>query len=135
MKNLLNSPFAILRFTFLLLAQMVFFNRYMHSLYLPEQAYLEQTEAISTLKSMIARKSSFQKLTQFSQANNVLDAEVSNINGFLGRGTWVSSSQQNRIHWRKHSSLHLEATRLQEIFLSKPNSMLSGKQCARYSSF
>jgi hypothetical protein len=33
---------------------------------------------------MISRKYSFQKLTQFPQKNNELDAVVSNIGGFFG---------------------------------------------------
>jgi hypothetical protein len=38
------------------------------------KACLEQREPISTLKNLNSRKYSFQKLTQFSQGNNVLDA-------------------------------------------------------------
>jgi hypothetical protein len=55
---------------------MYFFN-------LSEQAYLEQTEPVSTLKHISCWKYSFQKLTQFSQENNVLDAPASNNDGFL----------------------------------------------------
>jgi hypothetical protein len=40
------------------------------------------------------RKYSFQKLPQFSQGINVLNAAVSNIHGFLWRDTCVSSSQR-----------------------------------------
>jgi hypothetical protein len=36
------------------------------------------------------------KLTQFSQGNNVLDANVSNTHAFLSRDTGFSSIQQNR---------------------------------------
>jgi hypothetical protein len=35
------------------------------------------------LKTMISRKYSFQKLTQFSQGINLLDASGSNINSFF----------------------------------------------------
>jgi hypothetical protein len=42
---------------------------------LAEKTYLEQTEPISTLKTMIYRNVSFQKLTQLSLGNNVLDAK------------------------------------------------------------
>jgi hypothetical protein len=48
---------------------MSFFN-------LAEYDYLEQSEPFYTSKTMICRKYSFQKLTQFSQENNVLDAEL-----------------------------------------------------------
>jgi hypothetical protein len=57
----------------------------MCSFNLPEQAYLEQIEPISTLYSLSSTKSSFQNLTQFSQGNNVLDAPAYNIDGFLYR--------------------------------------------------
>jgi hypothetical protein len=42
---------------------------------------------ISTLKTIISRKHSFQKLTQFSRGNNVLDTPASNMDGFLSRDT------------------------------------------------
>jgi hypothetical protein len=57
---------------------------------------LEQTEPISTLKNLSCRKYSFQKLCQFSQGNNVLDAPASNTSGFITRDTYVSSPQLNR---------------------------------------
>jgi hypothetical protein len=41
---------------------------------------------------MILRKHSLQKLTQFSQGKNVVDAPASNIDGFLSRDTRVSST-------------------------------------------
>jgi hypothetical protein len=40
---------------------------------------------------MICRKYSFQKLTQFSQANNVVDVVASHMDDFLSRDTYVSS--------------------------------------------
>jgi hypothetical protein len=57
---------------------------------------VEQTELISTLKQLIWMMHFFQKLTQFSQRNNVLDAAATNIDGFLWRDTCVSSTQLNR---------------------------------------
>jgi hypothetical protein len=75
---------------------MVFFREIMCFLNLAEKSFLEQNERFSTLKTMICRKYSFQKLTQFSQANNVLGAAASNIVGFLWRDTCVSSTQLNR---------------------------------------
>jgi hypothetical protein len=56
-----------------------------------EYTYLEQTEPISTLKHLSCSLDSFQKLPQFSQGNNVLDAPASNTDGFLLRDTCVSS--------------------------------------------
>jgi hypothetical protein len=43
----------------------------------PLKAYLEPREPISTWKSLCCRKYSLQKLTQYSQGNNVVDAPVS----------------------------------------------------------
>jgi hypothetical protein len=63
---------------------MYFFN-------LSEQAYLEQTEPVSTLKTMICWKYFFQKLTHFSQENNALDAPASNIDDLTCSNTCVTS--------------------------------------------
>jgi hypothetical protein len=64
---------------------------------------LEQNELFSTLKTMICRKYSFQKLNEFSQGNNVPDVPASNSDGFLWRDTCVSSTQLNRPICRKQS--------------------------------
>jgi hypothetical protein len=80
---------------------MYFFNS-------PEYAYLEETEPISTLKNLSCRKYSFQKLTQFSLGNNVLDAPASNTISFLLRETDVSSTQLNSLFGAKCACLHLE---------------------------
>jgi hypothetical protein len=66
-----------------------------------EQAYLKQTEPISTLKTMTCKMYSFQNLSQFSQGNNVLHTPVCNIDGFLYRDTCVSSTDLNRPIWSK----------------------------------
>jgi len=58
-----------------------------------ESACLEQNEPHSNLKTMICSKYSFQKLTQFSLVNNVLDALDSATDGFLLRDADVSSTQ------------------------------------------
>jgi hypothetical protein len=73
----------------LLLTQMVFFKGFICFFNLAEEAYLEQNEAFSTLETMICRKYSFQKLTQFSQGNNVLDAAAFSVEGFLWKGTCI----------------------------------------------
>jgi hypothetical protein len=44
------------------------------------------------LETMMFKGYSFQKLTQFSQESNVLDAPVSNTDCFLSRDTCVSST-------------------------------------------
>jgi hypothetical protein len=57
--------------------------------------------AISTLKCLSLKKYSFQKLTKFSQWNNVLGAPASNIHGLLYRHTCVYSIPLNRPLWNK----------------------------------
>jgi hypothetical protein len=61
-------------------------------------------------------------------------APASNTDGFLSRDTCVSSTQLNMPILNK-MSLHLENPDLQEVFLSKTNSILTGKQCARSYTF
>jgi hypothetical protein len=57
---------------------------------------MKRNEPFYILKTMICRKYSFQKLTQLSQGNNVLDVPASNTDGFLLKDTCVSSTQLNR---------------------------------------
>jgi hypothetical protein len=68
---------------------------------------------------MICSKYTFQKLTQFSQGNNVIDIAASNIDGVLRRDTCVSSTQLNSLFGESRAYLHLETPKLQEVFLSK----------------
>jgi hypothetical protein len=74
---------------------MVFFQEIQDSFNLAALAFLEQKEPISALKTVICRKYSFQKLSQFSQAINVLDAPASNTDVFMSRDTCVSSTLLN----------------------------------------
>jgi hypothetical protein len=67
----------------------------------PHLDLLEETQAFLTLKHLRCRKNSFQKLTQFSVRNNVLDATVSIVDHFCSRGTCVSSIQLSRTLWTK----------------------------------
>jgi hypothetical protein len=62
---------------------------------------------------------SFQKLTQFSQRNNVLDAPASNPDGFLSTDTYVLSLSWIGILETKCPFLHHERYDSQEVFLSK----------------
>jgi hypothetical protein len=68
-----------------------------------EAAYLEQNVPFSTVIILIYRKYSFQKLTETSQGNNVLDVPASMTDVFLWRATCVSSTQLNRTIWNKQS--------------------------------
>jgi hypothetical protein len=52
---------------------------------------LEQNQPFSA-KNYDLQEKSFQKLTKFSQANNVLLAAASNIDDFVWRDTCVSST-------------------------------------------
>jgi hypothetical protein len=87
----------------LLLRQVVFFQEIYEFPHLSQHTYLEQNDPISTLKTEICRKSSFQKLTLFSQGNNALDVAASNIDDFLWRDTCVFSTQLNRLTYSKQS--------------------------------
>jgi hypothetical protein len=51
------------------------------------------------LEKSKCRKYSFQKLTEFSQGNQVLDAPASNTDNILPRDTCVSSTQMKRPIW------------------------------------
>jgi hypothetical protein len=48
------------------------------------------------MKNLSSRKFSFQKVMQFSQGNNVLDAPASSTDSPLSKDTCVSSTQVNR---------------------------------------
>jgi hypothetical protein len=55
----------------------------------------ETKRASLHLENRVCRKYSFQKLTQVSQANNVLDTPASNTDVFIWRDTRVSSAVLN----------------------------------------
>jgi hypothetical protein len=88
---------------------------------------LEQRQTISTLKNRNSRRYSFQKLTLFSQGNNVLDAVASNIHGYLWKDPCVSSCQLNSPIYSQERLPPLKMTKLQEVFLSQSTSFLTGK--------
>jgi hypothetical protein len=67
----------------LILTQMVFFGAIHAFFNLAVEVYLKQHETFSTLKTMICRKYSFQKLTLFSQGYNVQDDPPSNTDFFF----------------------------------------------------
>jgi hypothetical protein len=54
-----------------------------------EKAYLEKAEPKFTMKHLSCKKDCFQKLTQFSQDNNVEDVHASNADVFLSRDTYI----------------------------------------------
>jgi hypothetical protein len=59
-----------------------------------ERAYFKQ-RAYHHLENPKMQEVLLQKLTQFSQGNNVLEDAASNIDGFLWRDTSFSSTQLN----------------------------------------
>jgi hypothetical protein len=63
----------------------------------------EHNEPFSTLKTMMFRKYSFQKLTQLSLGNNAVDAPACNVDEILSRDSCVSSTHLNRPIWNKES--------------------------------
>jgi hypothetical protein len=69
------------------------------------------------------------------RGNNVLDAAASNIDGFHWRDTCVFSIQLRRPFWSKEGITPSWNLCLQEEFLSKTKSLLTGKECVRYSCF
>jgi hypothetical protein len=84
-----------------------------------EQASLEPTEPISTLRTTIFKKYSFPKRTQFSMGKNVLVAPASTSDGVLWTDTCVSSTQLNKPIWNNHSLSPLLQTHLAESILFK----------------
>jgi hypothetical protein len=74
---------------------------------------------------------SFQKTNSIFTGKQVLGAAAANIDGFLSRETCVSSTQLNRVFGRNKDYLYLENHKLQDVFLSKTKSSLTGKQCVR----
>jgi hypothetical protein len=57
------------------------------------------------------------------------------IDGFLARDTCVSSTHLNSIFGTKQAFLHILSSGVQELFLSKTNSVLIGKEHAKGSCF
>jgi hypothetical protein len=94
-----------------------------------------QTELIFKVKHLSCRKDCFQKLTEFSQGKNVLDAPASTRDGFLCRDTCVSSSQLKRPIWNEMCHCLPENCHFQEELIAKTNSILSWEQCGICSCF
>jgi hypothetical protein len=69
------------------------------------------------------------KLTQVSQGNNVLNAPASNKGGSLWRDSFVYSTYLIGQFGTNSGIVHIENNDLQEVFLSKTNSILTAKQC------
>jgi hypothetical protein len=68
---------------------------------------LEENETFSTLKILICTKYFLQKLTHFSQGNNVLDAFASITNGFLSRDIFGKQLYCTGLCGTKRAYLHL----------------------------
>jgi hypothetical protein len=109
---------------------MVSVERYMTFFKSDEYTYWEQTDLNSTFENLSCRKDSFQKLTIFSQGNNVLYAATSNRNSFLGEIHVFHEFQGIGLFGQKRPYHHFQKPRYQDIVLSKTNSILTAKQCA-----
>jgi hypothetical protein len=92
----------------------------------PVYVYLKKTEPIFTLRNLSCRKYSSHKLPQVSQGKNVLDSPASKTNVFLSRDISVSSTQLKDLFCTKKAYLQLEKCKLQEVFLTETNSVLTG---------
>jgi hypothetical protein len=120
---------------FLNLTEMVFFGEIHVFLLSMEKTYMGQREPTCALRNVSFREYSLLKQTVFSLGNNVVNAPAPDTNGFLLRYTCVSSSLLNWPIWTKRAYLHVEQHKLQEVLLSKSNSILTAIQCATCSSF
>jgi hypothetical protein len=72
-----------------------------------EEAHLQHNKPKPTLKILNCRKYFFQKLTLFSQGNNVIDDAASHVDDFLSRDTCVSSILLDRPIRSKQTYLHI----------------------------
>jgi hypothetical protein len=78
-----------------------------------ERAYIH----LETPKKPKVQEILLQTLTQFSQGNNVLNATLSNIDGFLWTDACVSSTQLNKPNGANRPYIHLETPKFPEVFL------------------
>jgi hypothetical protein len=92
---------------------------------------LEQNEHLFNMKIQIWSMYSNPKLTQFSKGNNVLAALAPNTNGFFADRNVFLPLSWIGLFRTKGGTLHLENYELKDTFLSKTNSITSGKQCGR----
>jgi hypothetical protein len=82
------------------------------------------------LETLSCRKHSFQKLTQFSLGKDILDVPASNTMVFFQEIHVLLQLSRIGLLVANRAYLYLQTSKLQEVFLSKTNSILSGKQCA-----
>jgi hypothetical protein len=87
------------------------------------------------LKTLIHRQYSFQKPTWFTQRNNMLHVPASNIDAFLSQIHVFLQVCWMGFFGPKCPFLSLENPNWKAVFLSKTNSILTEKQCARCSTF
>jgi hypothetical protein len=79
------------------------------------------------LKILLCKKYSFQKLTQFSKENNVVDGAASSIAGFLWREHMLPQISCIGLFGANRAYLLLEIPKFQEVFLLKTKSITTGK--------
>jgi hypothetical protein len=103
----------------MLLTQMVFFWVIYVFLQLSWISLFELTEPMSTLKKLSCSKYSLQKLTQFSERNNVLDAPASNTDSCLWETHVFLKLRWIGIFGEKRPYFNFEIPKFQEAFISK----------------
>jgi hypothetical protein len=107
-------------------------NVFLHFIW---RGYFSWSEWFSHFKTLSDHKYSFHKLTQFSQGNKVLEPPASNIDGFLIRDKVFLPFTWKELICTIVKFLMLENPERKAVFLSKANSILTWKQCARPSCF
>jgi hypothetical protein len=98
---------------------MVFLEKCMSCIHSTELTYLEQNHPLSTLISMFCLKHSSQKLPQFTQENNMLDAAIpANMIFFtevyvFPHHSWIG------LFGSKRAYIHFETSKLQAVLWPK----------------
>jgi hypothetical protein len=101
---------------FLLLTQMVFFGEMQVFIQLSKISLYETNEYFPCLKTVIPRKYSFQKQTQFTQLHNGLDAACFKKMVLCGEIHVFREFRWIGLFGSKTAYLHLETPKLKEVF-------------------
>ena len=75
---------------------------------LAEKSFVVQNATFCTLKTVMCRNHSFQKLTELSQGNRVIDAPTSNTDGFLCRTHVFAKLRLKGLFRTNRDYLHLQ---------------------------
>jgi hypothetical protein len=114
----------------LLLTQMGFFGEIHVFLHLSRIGLFGTSRAYLHLETPKYQVALISKSNSILTGKHVQDVSASSTDGFLLRDTCVSLT-----HLSYSANHQPEKPKLQEIFLSKSNSVLTGKQCTRFSNY